>query len=108
MLGSWPLSSPHVTPGFLQVVLSKFRRGRSLPNPSCHEEPMTLLPARRIALLLIALACLTLAVSPAFAQNITGSLSGTVVDPTGAVVVGADVTLTNEASRDVRRTKSNA
>src|SRR3989441_72526 len=69
---------------------------------------MTLLPARRIALLLVALACLTLAVSPAFAQNITGSLSGTVVDPTGAVVVGADVTLTNEASRDVRRTKSNA
>ncbi len=69
---------------------------------------MTLLSARRIAFLPVALACLTLAVSPTFAQNITGSLSGTVVDPTGAVVVGADVTLTNEASRDVRRTKSNA
>ncbi len=70
---------------------------------------MTLQSAsRRTLLLLVALACSTLAVSPAFAQNITGSLSGTVVDPTGAVVVGADVTLTNEASRDVRRTKSNA
>ncbi len=70
---------------------------------------MTLQSAsRRTLLLLVALACSTLAVSAAFAQNITGSLSGTVVDPTGAVVVGADVTLTNEASRDVRRTKSNA
>jgi hypothetical protein len=69
---------------------------------------MTFLSSRRIPLLLVALICLTLAVSNALAQNITGSLSGTVVDPTGAVVVGADVTLTNEASRDVRRTKSNA
>ncbi len=69
---------------------------------------MTFLSFRRIPLLLVALACSTLALSPAFAQNITGSLSGTVVDPTGAVVVGADVTITNEASRDVRRTKSNA
>ena len=69
---------------------------------------MTLLSGRRFAPLLVALACSALAVSPAFAQNITGSLSGTVVDPTCAVVVGADVTLTNEASRDVRRTKSNA
>src|SRR6266508_863473 len=50
---------------------------------------MTLQSAsRRTLLLLVALACSTLAVSPAFAQNITGSLSGTVVDPTGAVVVG--------------------
>src|SRR6267378_931474 len=65
--------------------------------------------ARRcVALLLVVLACSTLAVRPAFAQSMTGSLTGTVVDPTGAVVVGADVTLTNEASRDVRRTKSNA
>ena len=65
--------------------------------------------ARRcVALLLVALACSTLAVRPAFAQSMTGSLTGTIVDQTGAIVVGADVTLINEASRDVRRTKSNS
>ncbi|HEY8151024.1 MAG TPA: carboxypeptidase-like regulatory domain-containing protein, partial [Vicinamibacteria bacterium] len=57
---------------------------------------------------LVALASSTLAVRPAFAQSMTGSLTGTIVDQTGAIVVGADVTLINEASRDVRRTKSNS
>jgi Carboxypeptidase regulatory-like domain len=64
--------------------------------------------SRRLAPVAIALAFLALAVSSAFAQNTSGSLTGTVVDPSGAVVVGADITLTNEASRDIRRTKSNA
>ncbi len=64
--------------------------------------------SRRLAPVAIALAFLALAVSSAFAQNTSGSLTGTVVDQSGAVVVGADITLTNEASRDVRRTKSNA
>src|SRR5881296_3167791 len=105
MPGWTPLSSRAPRRGLFPLVLLRFRIIR---NPSRHEEPMTFLSFRRIPLLLVALACLTLAVSPAFAQNITGSLSGTVVDPTGAVVVGADVTITNEASRDVRRTKSNA
>jgi Carboxypeptidase regulatory-like domain len=63
---------------------------------------------RRLAPVAVALAILALAVSSAFAQNTSGSLTGTVVDTSGAVVVGADVTLTNEASRDVRRTKSNS
>ena len=67
-------------------------------------------PSRRhaAAAVLVALACLTLAGGPLFAQSMTGSLTGTVVDTSGAVVVGADVTLVNEASRDVRRTKSNS
>jgi Carboxypeptidase regulatory-like domain len=64
--------------------------------------------SRRLAPVAVALACLALAVSSAFAQNTSGSLTGTVVDQSGAVVVGADVTLTNEASRDIRRTKSNS
>src|SRR2546422_10473663 len=109
MFGSRLLSSRSLRVRFSHVVLFRSPLYRAVPSPSCHEEPMTLQSAsRRALLLLVALACLTLAVSPAFAQNITGSLSGTVVDPTGAVVVGADVTLTNDASRDVRRTKSNA
>ncbi|HVD78548.1 MAG TPA: carboxypeptidase-like regulatory domain-containing protein, partial [Vicinamibacteria bacterium] len=45
---------------------------------------------------------------PAHAQILSGSLSGKVVDETGALVSGADVTLTNEASKDVRRTKTNS
>jgi hypothetical protein len=64
--------------------------------------------SRRLAPVAVALAFLALAVSTAFAQNTSGSLTGTVVDSSGAVVVGADVALTNEASRDVRRTKSNS
>ncbi len=42
------------------------------------------------------------------AQLVSGSLSGQVVDESGAIVQGADVTLTNAASKDVRRTRSNA
>ena len=62
---------------------------------------------RRFAPWFVAALALLLVV-PAFAQNTSGGLSGTVVDPTGAVVVGADVTMRNEASQDVRRSKTNA
>jgi hypothetical protein len=44
----------------------------------------------------------------ASAQTFTGSLSGNLVDESGGVVPAAEVTLTNEASKDVRRTVSNA
>ncbi|RPI21674.1 MAG: carboxypeptidase regulatory-like domain-containing protein [Acidobacteria bacterium] len=43
----------------------------------------------------------------ALGQAATGSLSGIVWDPTGAVVQGANVTLTNEATKMVRRSVSN-
>ncbi len=42
-----------------------------------------------------------------FAQALNGSLSGNIVDESGALVPGADVSLTNDASQDVRRTVSN-
>jgi hypothetical protein len=44
----------------------------------------------------------------ALAQSVSGSLSGNIVDETRALIADADVTLTNEASKDVRRTRSNA
>ena len=44
----------------------------------------------------------------AHAQRFTGELSGTVVDESGAVLPGANVTLTNEASGDQRRSVTNA
>lgn len=44
----------------------------------------------------------------AFSQTVTGSLSGTVVDSSGAVVPGAQVKLTNEATGTSTTTKSNS
>jgi len=43
----------------------------------------------------------------ALAQIVTGTVFGTVRDTTGAVVSSAQVTLTNESSKDVRTTQSN-
>ncbi|HMY70665.1 MAG TPA: TonB-dependent receptor, partial [Blastocatellia bacterium] len=40
----------------------------------------------------------------AFAQDATGRIAGTVTDPTGAVIVGAKVTVTNVATRIARET----
>ena len=53
---------------------------------------------------------LALTVSYATAQsNVSGSISGTVMDATGAVVSGAAVTITNtDRGEDIRVTKTNA
>jgi hypothetical protein len=50
-------------------------------------------------------ACLYAA--PGFAQALNGSLSGNIVDESGALVPGVDISLTNEASQDIRRTVTN-
>ena len=42
------------------------------------------------------------------AQSMTGALSGSVVDESGGVIPGADVTVINQASKSVRRTVTNA
>lgn len=57
----------------------------------------------------VALAMILLLLTPAaFAQFITGSLSGTVRDPSGAFVPKADVTLINQATNDRRATVTNS
>ena len=56
--------------------------------------------ARRIGITLTFLICFT---SQLFAQNATGSVTGTVTDPTGAVVAGATVTATNKATGTTRK-----
>ncbi len=57
--------------------------------------------------LALSLMSLLLASMPAAnAQSVTGSVSGTVVDSAGAVVVGANVQLTNDISRQVREFKT--
>jgi hypothetical protein len=43
-----------------------------------------------------------LAGSPAASQTVTGSITGTVIDGTGAAIVGARVSLVNDGTRDVR------
>ncbi|MFN9897104.1 MAG: carboxypeptidase-like regulatory domain-containing protein [Acidobacteriota bacterium] len=55
------------------------------------------------------LSCLvaTLMASPLLAQNITGSFSGSVTDPSGAVVTGAEVTATNLETNQTLAAKTN-
>jgi hypothetical protein len=57
---------------------------------------------------LLALALLLPWSASAFAQRITGELSGTVADTSEGLVSGADVVLANEASGATRRTVTNA
>jgi len=57
-----------------------------------------------LAALLLVLFC---AAGAALGQTTSAQISGTVVDPTGAVVVGATVTLQNEETSETRRTTTN-
>src|SRR5436190_8255811 len=58
---------------------------------------------RAVAVVLLVLA----GILPARAQTLTGSLSGTVVDSSDAVLPGATVTLINDLSGDQRSTVTN-
>jgi hypothetical protein len=53
----------------------------------------------RRVLSIIALTLCLCAGSAAFAQNITGRISGTVTDPSGAAVPGVTITITNESTQ---------
>ena len=65
--------------------------------------------AKRIALLAIPVLAVLLALPGAsYAQRMTGDLSGSVVDESGGVIPGADVSVTNENSGAVRRTVTNS
>src|SRR5215470_732830 len=57
---------------------------------------------------LLALALLCLAYSAGYGQNLTGQLTGTVTDQSGAVIPKAEITLKNQLSGDLRRTVSNS
>src|SRR4030081_3326931 len=43
---------------------------------------------------------------PSAAQKVTGTIRGTVTDPSGAVVAGAEVTVSNPANGDTRTAKT--
>jgi hypothetical protein len=56
---------------------------------------------------LAAMCCFQLLASSAFGQSISGTLTGTVSDSSGAVIPGAHVTVKNEQSGDIRKTVTN-
>jgi hypothetical protein len=62
--------------------------------------------ARWIGILAVALVAILFTTGSAFAQS-AGQISGVVTDPTGALVPGATVTLTNTDTNAVRTTKAN-
>jgi len=65
--------------------------------------------ARTIALVAIPVLLVLLALpGTTYAQRTTGDLSGSVVDESGGVIPGADVTAINEASKSVRRSVTNS
>jgi len=61
---------------------------------------------RRMLLFVGVLCFMLLAANPLSAQIDTGGITGTVTDPTGAVVPGATLTLTNDATGVIVTTKS--
>src|SRR5580700_6006393 len=56
----------------------------------------------------LSLAALLAAGSLVYGQNITATMTGTVTDASGSVVPGANITLSNELSRDERKTVTNS
>lgn len=66
-----------------------------------------ILAGHRACLIVIVFGIMLIGSSTAFAQSIFGSISGTVVDPTGAVVPGAKVSVTNNATNVVHQAVAN-
>ncbi len=86
-------SRSHAEPASRQLTLSL---GDSLLSQSTRNQIL------RLCLALLAIACLV------WAQTETGQISGTVTDPTGAVVVGANVTATGVQTGTVRNTTTSS
>src|SRR5215467_123893 len=63
---------------------------------------------RSVSSAMLALALLCSVFAAGYGQNLTGQLTGTVTDPSGAVVPNANITLKNQLSGDIRRTVSNS
>src|ERR1700676_2299125 len=63
---------------------------------------------RRWILRATLIATILIVISPLLSAQQTGSIVGTVADPTGAVVAHAKVTLTNTATRDIRSATTNS
>jgi Carboxypeptidase regulatory-like domain/TonB-dependent Receptor Plug Domain len=73
---------------------------------SAMTKPSLRLAGRSVSTTLAAFAFVCLSISSVFAQSETGSITGTVTDPSGAAVANAKVTVTNAATTAVRNTTS--
>src|SRR5260221_2789358 len=62
---------------------------------------MSLFDSSALCALLLVMSCLS-----GRAQTITGTIVGTVTDPSGSTIAGADVTLTHTTTRAQRKTKT--
>src|SRR6185503_15188975 len=76
------------------VAIAGWRRGASAPLPVSEE---SLMPMKTVRSLSAALVMLLLVTAPSWAQS-TATLQGTVTDAQGAIVPGASVTASNEAT----------
>ena len=65
---------------------------------------MTLMSCKRLSALILFVSALFAFTPITFAQNITGEIDGIVADPSGAVIPGATVVITNLATKQVART----
>src|SRR3989441_6675364 len=63
--------------------------------------------SRRLTSVVLGLWVVIFVSSPAFAQTVTGTISGTVTDPNGAVVAGANVALINDQTNEKRDQQTN-
>lgn len=63
---------------------------------------------RKYFLLALILTFLGSGISALYAQGLTGSITGTVADPSGSAIAGAEITLTNVATSQTRETKTDS
>ncbi len=86
--------------------LARVRFGPLRALQSAMTKPSLRLAGRSVSTTLAAFAFVCLSISSVFAQSETGSITGTVTDPSGAAVANAKVTVTNAATTAVRNTTS--
>src|SRR5260370_41905644 len=63
---------------------------------------------RFVCLMFVVLAACSLTIEPVEAQTTSGQISGRVVDPDGQPIPGADVTLTNQLTKEQRTQNTEA
>src|SRR5437660_5581765 len=62
---------------------------------------------RCVVPVLVSLVLVSSAATLSFGQSVTGTISGVVLDPNGAVVPGANVTLVKNQTNDMRNQQTN-
>src|SRR5579875_2049965 len=85
---------------------NRFQGSKAMPNVSFRSAPMLKISAGKALRLLLALLCVATCVLSSSAQSSRGAMAGNVTDQTGAVISGAVVTVTNQATGGKSQTTS--